>query len=67
MLDPVHFVGFAKELDLDIVRFVRELQNHVYHDRVRQDFLSGVRSGVNGTPLSPLTDFVMTDRGNSRH
>jgi len=50
VLDPLHLVGFAEQLDLDTGRFARELQAHVYHDRVREDFMSGVRSGVNGTP-----------------
>jgi protein-disulfide isomerase len=26
------------------------LRDHVYHDRVGEDFTSGVRSGVHGTP-----------------
>jgi protein-disulfide isomerase len=50
VLDPWHLVGFARQLGLDAVRFARELQEHVYRDRVREDFISGVRSGVNGTP-----------------
>jgi protein-disulfide isomerase len=49
-LDPPHLLLFAEELGLDIKRFVRELQEEVYRERVRGDFLSGVRSGVNGTP-----------------
>ena len=28
----------------------RELAAHTYKARVRDDFMSGVRSGVNGTP-----------------
>jgi protein-disulfide isomerase len=28
----------------------RELVEHVHTERVREDFMSGVRSGVNGTP-----------------
>jgi protein-disulfide isomerase len=49
-LEGRHLVGFAEQLHLDTVRFVRELQQHAHHDRVREDFSSGVRSGVNGTP-----------------
>jgi protein-disulfide isomerase len=41
---------YAKVLDLDVDRFDLELASHVYADRVREDFMSGVRSGVNGTP-----------------
>jgi len=50
---PLHrqqLVLFAQDLDLDVERFERELDEHVHADRVREDFLSGVRSGVNGTP-----------------
>jgi protein-disulfide isomerase len=50
MLDSPHLVMFAQELGLDGTRFVRELKEGMYRERVRQDFLSGVRSGVNGTP-----------------
>lgn len=41
---------YASELDLDVERFQSELQAGVYRERVQEDFLSGVRSGVNGTP-----------------
>jgi protein-disulfide isomerase len=40
----------AAALGLDIGRFSSELASHVHTPRVREDFLSGVRSGVNGTP-----------------
>ena len=49
-LDPMHLLGYAEDLDLDTQRFVRELEERVYQLRVREDFMSGVRSGVNGTP-----------------
>ena len=49
-LDPLHLEGYAEELGLDTVKFVRELEDGVYRERVREDFASGVRSGVNGTP-----------------
>jgi len=42
--------GYAEALGLDVERFDRELAGHVHADRVREDFMSGVRSGVNGTP-----------------
>jgi protein-disulfide isomerase len=31
-------------------RFSSELARHIHAARVREDFMSGVRSGVNGTP-----------------
>ncbi len=43
-------VRFAEALQLDVERFTQELDDHVYAERVREDFLSGVRSGANGTP-----------------
>jgi protein-disulfide isomerase len=43
-------VGYAAALGLDVGRFALELDNHVHAPRVREDFLSGVRSGVNQTP-----------------
>jgi protein-disulfide isomerase len=49
-LDAVHLLGYAEDLGLDTQRFVHELEGHVHHARVREDFMSGVRSGVNGTP-----------------
>jgi protein-disulfide isomerase len=42
--------GYAELLDLDVESFDRELAEHVHAARVREDFMSGVRSGVNGTP-----------------
>jgi protein-disulfide isomerase len=42
--------AYAAELGLDVDRFTDELDRHVHADRVREDFMSGVRSGVNGTP-----------------
>ncbi len=50
VLDEEHLIQYAAELGLDTQRFERELTDHVYADRVREDFVSGVRSGVNGTP-----------------
>ena len=43
-------IGYAGALDLDLERFVTDLRSHAHADRLREDFLSGVRSGVNGTP-----------------
>jgi protein-disulfide isomerase len=43
-------IAYAGALDLDLERFVTDLRGHAYAGRLREDFLSGVRSGVNGTP-----------------
>jgi len=49
-LDDVDLVGYARQLGLDVGRFEQDLAAHAYADRVHEDFMSGVRSGVNGTP-----------------
>jgi protein-disulfide isomerase len=42
--------AYADRLGLDVELFDTELAGHVHAARVRDDFMSGVRSGVNGTP-----------------
>ena len=42
--------AYAEKLELDVEAFRKELAEHVHIARVREDFMSGVRSGVNGTP-----------------
>ena len=49
-LGESHLIGYAAEIGLDVKQFQQELTQHVYADRVRRDFLSGIRSGVNATP-----------------
>jgi protein-disulfide isomerase len=45
-----YLLAYAKALGLDLARFRSELAEHVHYPEVREDFMSGVRSGVNGTP-----------------
>jgi len=49
-LEDEHLIEYARELELDAARLARELAAHTYKAKVRDDFMSGVRSGVNGTP-----------------
>ncbi|MCC6313570.1 MAG: thioredoxin domain-containing protein [Thermomicrobiales bacterium] len=49
-LEPQDLIAYATELGLDVERFTRDLDAGTYAERVREDFMSGVRSGVNGTP-----------------
>jgi protein-disulfide isomerase len=49
-LEEEDLLAYAQEIGLDLNRFQLELFQRVYAPRVREDFLSGVRSGVNGTP-----------------
>jgi protein-disulfide isomerase len=49
-LDDASLRGYAQQIGLDMDRFSREMAERRYEDRVREDFMSGVRSGVGGTP-----------------
>jgi len=49
-LDDTHLRHFAEQIGLDTDRFERDMAEHRYAARVREDFMSGVGSGVNGTP-----------------
>jgi protein-disulfide isomerase len=49
-LDERHLTEYAAGLGLDQARFQHELTSHTHATRVREDFLSGIKSGVNGTP-----------------
>jgi protein-disulfide isomerase len=42
--------AYADQLGLEVEPFDQELAEHVHAERVHEDFMSGVRSGVNGTP-----------------
>ena len=48
--------SYAEELGLDVELFDKELAKHVHAERVQEDFMSGVRSGVNGTPTFFVND-----------
>jgi len=49
-LEDENLVEYAAELGLDGTRLIREVTSEVYARRIREDFKSGVRGGVNGTP-----------------
>jgi protein-disulfide isomerase len=49
-LAGAHLIEYAIALGLDPTSFRHALDGRSYENRVREDFLSGVRSGVNGTP-----------------
>jgi formate-nitrite transporter family protein len=57
-LEDADLVRYAEILELDTDQIARELEAGTYAKRVRDDFRSGVRSGVNGTP----TFFVNGER-----
>ena len=49
-LDYGHIARYAQMLGLDMARFNREITEHRYESRVREDFISGFKGGVSGTP-----------------
>ena len=49
-LEDGDLLEYAALVGLDIPRFIREMREGRYLNRIREDFLSGARSGVNGTP-----------------
>ncbi|HEX3532906.1 MAG TPA: DsbA family protein [Gemmatimonadaceae bacterium] len=57
-LEPADIVGYAQSVGLDLTRFEQDIEAGTYTKKVRDDFRSGVRSGVNGTP----TFFVNGER-----
>jgi protein-disulfide isomerase len=42
--------SYAEALGLDVELFDKEMAEHVHATRIHEDFMSGVHSGVNGTP-----------------
>ncbi|MCU1491922.1 MAG: oxidoreductase [Acidimicrobiaceae bacterium] len=49
-LDLPDLLGRARVLDLDVDEFTAALATDAFADRIEADFISGVRSGVPGTP-----------------
>ncbi len=49
-LDGPSLLSYAAALQLDVERFGNEVAQHKYLPKISEDFMSGVRSGVNGTP-----------------
>ena len=47
--DP-HLLKYAEMIGLDREQYIRDMTEHRYSNRVHEDFLSGVQSGVDGTP-----------------
>jgi len=49
-LEDEYLARYAATLDLDVERLIKEVLAGTYTARVREDFRSGARLGVNGTP-----------------
>ncbi len=49
-LEDKDLARYAQELELDAARLISEIEAGKYAERVKEDFRSGIKSGVNGTP-----------------
>src|SRR5215467_623456 len=49
-LDDQNLEKYAAKLGLDLAKFKDDMSTHTYAGHIRDDFLSGIHSGVNGTP-----------------
>jgi protein-disulfide isomerase len=49
-LDDTDLALYATDLGLDSRKLIAAVLRGMYSSRIRQDFMSGVRGGVNGTP-----------------
>ncbi len=49
-LEAPFLLAYAEAIGVDTARVAADLAEHLHAARVREDFMSGVRSGVNGTP-----------------
>lgn len=49
-LEDEDLYAYAADIGLDIERFSEDMVEHRHAERIREDVLSGMRSGVNGTP-----------------
>jgi protein-disulfide isomerase len=46
----VFFERFERKIKLDSTKLKRDVAQHVHSARIQEDYMSGIRSGVNGTP-----------------
>lgn len=49
-LEDKDLLKYAEKLNLDLKKFTADMNSVSVKERVRKDFLNGVRSGVNATP-----------------
>jgi protein-disulfide isomerase len=61
-LEPEDILHYAEALGLDLDRFKHEIRTRAHLPKIQEDFRSGVRSGVRGTPTFFL-DGVCVERG----
>ena len=49
-LEDYDVLEYARELDLDMEQFEAAINEHTHSKKIREDFRSGIESGVQGTP-----------------
>jgi len=49
-LETEDFKKYAKKLDLNMTKFLKDSSDEKIQQRIQQDLMGGVRSGVSGTP-----------------
>ena len=49
-LEDYDIFDYARELDLDMEQFETAINEHTHSKKIREDFRSGIESGVQGTP-----------------
>jgi len=60
-LDEDNLIYFAETLNLNIQKFNNDLNSHEVISKIENDFESGVRSGVNGTPTFFINEKRLDD------
>ena len=55
-LDDAHLIEYAGEIGGDSAQVAKDLQSGIHQPRIEADFMSGLRSGVNGTPTFFIND-----------
>jgi len=48
--DEAFFASYERKLKLDSTKIAREVVQQAHSARIQEDYMSGIRSGVNGTP-----------------
>jgi formate-nitrite transporter family protein len=61
-LNEMSVRNYAEKIGLDVNQYDRELESGMHAEKVRDDFMSGIHSGVNGTP----TFFINGERYDGR-
>jgi protein-disulfide isomerase len=49
-LEDQDLLAYAQAIDLVIEQFINDFRSEAVREKVQEDFMSGLRSGVNGTP-----------------